>query len=54
MEVIDKTILSLQNRINESRNKGGIAVPVSLSTLRDAFALLKEQKQRIEEEDVDE
>ena len=40
----EKLIRGLQNRINESRNHGGIAVHVALSTLSGALALLKEQK----------
>ena len=43
----DKTILSIQNRINESRNKNGIAVTIALSTLRDVYALLKEKQDEI-------
>lgn len=43
----DKTILSIQNRINESRNKNGIAVTIALSTLRDVHALLKEKQDEI-------
>ncbi len=40
----EKLIRGLQNRINESRNHGGIAVPVALSTLSGALVLLKEQE----------
>jgi hypothetical protein len=36
----EKLIRGLQNRINESRNHGGIAVPVALSTLSGALVLL--------------
>ncbi len=40
----EKLIRGLQNRINESRNHGGIAVTVALSTLSGALMLLKEQE----------
>ena len=40
----DKLTRGLQNRINESRNRGGIAVPVALSTLSEALMAVREQK----------
>ena len=40
----EKLIRGLQNRINESRNHGGIAVSVALSTLSGVLVLLKEQE----------
>ena len=40
----DKLTRGLQNRINESRNRGGIAVPVALSTPSEALMALKEQE----------
>ena len=35
MKEIDRTIRSVQNRINESRNNQGKAVTISLSTLKE-------------------
>lgn len=45
MTDLELTIRSLQNRINESRNRGGLAVNVSLTTLSKALTLLKEKKE---------
>ena len=41
---LELTIRSLQNRVNESRNRGGLAVPVALTTLSKALTLLKKEK----------
>lgn len=40
----EKLLRGLQNRINESRNRGGIAVPVALSTLSEALMAVKEKE----------
>ena len=38
----ERVIRGLENRIGESRNHGGIAVSIALSTLEDSLRLIKE------------
>lgn len=44
MEQWEKLELTIQNRINESRNRNGVAVTIMPSTLRIIQALLKKTK----------
>jgi hypothetical protein len=51
MNKLDKTIRSVQNRINESRNRQGVAVTIALTTLSDIMDILNRTKQMREARD---
>ena len=44
MEQRERLELTIQNRINESRNRNGTAVTIALSTLREMQAFLEKVK----------
>ena len=44
MDQRERLELTIQNRINESRNRNGVAVTIALSTLREMQAFLEKVK----------
>ena len=44
MDKLEKTKRSIENRINESRNRQGVAVTIALSTLKDIMKIIIEQQ----------